>query len=137
MMKISKISLFAAGVVSLLAFGTPVLADGYRGQSVSEIRNKRGELRGDYDELNRDLADLARLRRRGASRFEITRKQHEINDDYREIARDRRDLRDYFGNWRGNGYGLGNDGRFGNRYGWYRNDDRRWGWNYDRWSGRD
>ena len=124
MMKISKISLFAAGVVSLLAFGTPVLADGYRGQSLSEIRNKRAELRRDHDELNRDLADLARLRRRGASRLEITRKQHEINDDYREIARDRRDRRDHFGNWRGNAYGWDNDGRFGNRYGWYRNDRR-------------
>ncbi len=79
----TNLSLFAAGVVSLLAFTTPDLAsadarsrqrdldrDRARAQSSqwNELHRDRAELRRDQTELERDRADLERLQRSGASR---------------------------------------------------------------------
>jgi DNA repair exonuclease SbcCD ATPase subunit len=159
-MTITKSTLFAAGIVSLLAFATANLANAdVRSRQknldkaaaragngrVTELQRDRAELRRDYAELERDRADLRRLQRSGASRQEIIRKRQEINGDLREIAQDRREIREDLGALRrdrDHGTGWGHDGWQRDRWGrndnrgWDRGRDRRdnrgWGNNHDR-----
>jgi len=158
MMTKALLPLSAAGMVSLLALGTPNLADATHyarhqrhekarhqaarqeiRQDWAELRKDRTELRRDHAELERDRADLRRLARRGASRHEIINKRKEIHDDLREIAQDRRELREDYAELRRDrgSFGYGNDGRFGSQQDWHRRDySNRWGRD-DRWGNRD
>lgn len=150
-MTITTKTLFAAGIVSLLAFTLPDLASAdARSRSrdlakkaakaeqarLAELQRDRAELRRDYEELERDRAELRRLQRSGASRAEIERKRKEIQDGIKEIHQDRREIREDLGalghrrdhdnGWRGN-----DDWRHDR---WGRNDNPGWGWGRD---GRD
>jgi hypothetical protein len=158
MMTKALLPLSAAGIVSLLALGTPNLADANHyarhqrhekarqqaarqeiRQNWGEMRNDRAELRRDQAELARDRADLGRLSRHGASREVINNKRKEVHQGLREIAQDRRELRDDFAELRRDRarYGYGNDGRFGSQQDWHRREyTNRWGRD-DRWSNRD
>jgi hypothetical protein len=129
-------SLGAAGLLSLLAFANPSVADA---NARNRAKKLDSELRKDHAELQRDRADLSRLYRRGASRSEVDRKRAEIRDDLREIGQDRRDL---FGNYGDNGYdryryGNGDNGWWGNGGRWNRNDYGWWNWGNRRWDDRD
>ena len=151
-MTITTKTLFAAGIVSLLAFTMPGMASAdARSRSrdlakkaakaeqgrVAELHRDRAELRRDYEELERDRADLRRLQRSGASRQEIIRKRQEINGDLREISQDRREIREDLEALRGRqGYdnGWGNDDWRRDR--WGRNDNSGGGSSRDRWDNR-
>ena len=102
-----RVALLATGIVSLLAFSIPNLADAdsrsrqrdldrraARAQESSraELQRDRAELQRDYAELERDRADLRRLYRSGASRSEIDRKKAEIRRGLNEVAQGRREV---------------------------------------------
>jgi len=149
----TKIStaLLATGIVSVLAFGSPGLANAdarsrqkkldhataraHQG-AWGELHKDRAELRRDHAELEQDRADLQRLRRRGASRDEIVRKRAEIRQDLGEIVQDRREIRDDYGVLGRNrdryGSDNSNDRWNGNQGGWNRNDNGWWGRGNDR-----
>ena len=133
MMNKLYLTLGAAGLISLLAFANPSVADANARNRAKKLDR---ELRKDHAELQRDRADLSRLYRHGASRSEIERKRAEIRDDLREIYQDRRQIDgnsfDYrYDRYRyGNGYG--NDGWYGNRGRWDRNDNGWWNWGNNR-----
>jgi hypothetical protein len=140
MMNKLYLTLGAAGLISLLAFANPSVADANarnRAKKLDQATHR--ELRKDHEELQRDRADLSRLYRRGGSRSEIDRKRAEIRDDLREIAQDRRDG---FGNYNGDRYdryrsgNRDNDGWWGNRGRWNRNDYGWWNWSNGRWDDR-
>ncbi len=140
----ANLSLFAAGIVSLLAFATPDLASAdarsrqrdldraaTRSQSsrLNELQRDRAELRRDQAELERDRADLARLQRSGASRQEIERKREEIRRDLKELAQDHREVSDSLEALSGNSYrGSGWDTNVWQRDRLSRNDTTDWGW---------
>jgi len=137
MMNKSYFTLGAAGLISLLAFANPSVADANarnRGKKLDQAAHR--ELRKDHAELQRDRADLSRLYRHGASRSEIDRKRAEIRDDLREIGQDRRQIYGNYGDNRydrsryGNGYG--NYGWYGNRGRWDGNDNGWWNWGNNR-----
>jgi hypothetical protein len=122
------LSLLAAGIVSVVAFGTPHMADANsrnRQKKVDEAA--RRELKNDRNELERDRRDLSRLYRNGASRDDIYRKRAEIRDDLREIGQDRRQLGRYDG-YRGDRYRYSNYDRYDNPGWWNRGNDGRWNW---------
>jgi hypothetical protein len=144
----STITLFAAGLVTLMAFSAPAQADvnhlsrfprhdvrqpaarqEIRGDR-REIRNDRAELGRDQAELGRDREDLRNLYRSRASRGTIEGKKAEIRQDAREINQGRREIRDDYAELRRDrgSFGSGNDGRFGARHDWNRYDNGRWGW---------
>jgi hypothetical protein len=143
----STMTVLAAGLVSLAAFTSPVQADlnhtrrfprhdvrqPAARQEVRhdwrELRNDRAELGRDRAELGRDRADLRNLYRNRASRADIDRKRAEIRQDLGEIHQDRGEIRgDYAEVRRDRGsYGNRNDGWFGARHDWNRNDNGRWG----------
>jgi cell division protein FtsB len=134
-MKKGWLSLVAAGIVSLLAFGTPNIADANaRNRQKKADEAARRELKKDRNELERDRRDLSRLYRKGGSRDDVYRKRAEIRDDLREIAQDRRQLGRY-DDYRGDRYGYGNYGRYDNSARWNRGDNG-W-WNWSRLSDRD
>jgi hypothetical protein len=133
-MKNGWLSLFAAGIVSLLAFGTPNVADANSHNRQKKLDEAaRRELKKDHNELERDRRDLSRLYRNGGSRDDIYRKRAEIRGDLREIAQDRRQLGRY-DDYRGERYRYGNYGRFDNS-GW--NSGNNGWWNWGRLSDRD
>lgn len=140
----TTLSLFAAGVVSLLAIAVPDLASAdarsrqrdldraaarsHRSRS-TELQRDRTELRRDQAELERDRADLERLYRSGASRQEIERKRDEVRGDLRELAQDHREIGDSLEALSGNpdrGFGWDPTGLQRDRLG--RNDTDGWGW---------
>ena len=156
----TSMALLAAGVVSLLAFGIPNLAEANHyvrhqrhekarkqaarqeiRQDWGELQRDRAELRRDEAELARDRADLRRLYRNGASRGEIARKKAEVRQDLGEIFQDRREIRDDLGELRRdrnqNGNGWENDRWSNNRGRWDRNNDGWRGWGNDRFGNRD
>ena len=134
-MKKGWLTLLAAGIVSLLAFGVPNIADANsRNRQKKLDESARLELKKDHNELERDRRDLSRLYRNGASRDDIYRKRTEIRDDLREIAQDRQQLGRYDG-YRDDRYRYGNFGRYDN-YGRRNRSDNGW-WNWGRLSDRD
>ena len=134
-MKNGWLSLLAAGIVSLLAFGTPNVADANSHNRQKKLDEAaRRELKKDHNELERDRRDLSRLYRNGGSRDDIYRKRAEIRGDLREIAQDRRQLGRY-DDYRGERYRYGNYGRSDNS-GWWNSGNNGW-WNWGRLSDRD
>ena len=132
-MKNGWLSLLAAGIVSLLAFGTPNVADANSHNRQKKLDEAaRRELKKDHNELERDRRDLSRLYRNGASRDDIYRKRTEIRDDLREIAQDRQQL-----GYRDDRYRYGNFDRYDNSGRRNRSDNGWWNWgrvsDRDRW----
>lgn len=129
----TTMALMAAGIVSLLALGTPDLADANaRNRQKKLDQAARRELSKDHSELQRDRRDLQNLYRSGASRGDIYRKKAEIRDDLREIYQDRRN----YGNYRGDRNDDRYYGWYGNQGRWNRHDNGWWNRNNDRWSSR-
>jgi len=134
-MKNGWLTLLAAGIVSLIAFGLPNIADAdSRNRQKKLDEAARHELKKDHNELERDRRDLSRLYRKGGSRDDIYRKRAEIRDDLREIGQDRRQLGRYDG-YRGDRSRYGNYDRYDNS-GWWNRGDNGW-WNWGRRSERD
>jgi hypothetical protein len=136
-MKNGWLTLLAAGIVSLLAFGVPNSAEANsRNRQKKLDETARRELKKDHKELERDRRDLSRLYRNDASRDDIYRKRAEIRDDLREIAQDRRQLGRYDG-YRGDRYRYGNYDRYDNSGRWNSRDNGWWNWGRlserDRW----
>jgi hypothetical protein len=132
-MKKGWLTLLAAGIVSLLAFGVPNIADANsRNRQKKLDQSARHELKKDHNELERDRRDLSRLYRNGASRDDIYRKRTEIRDDLREIAQDRQQL-----GYRDDRYRYGNFDRYDNSGRRNRSDNGWWNWgrvsDRDRW----
>ncbi|MGE5216305.1 MAG: hypothetical protein ACM3SP_04790 [Chloroflexota bacterium] len=128
----TSIALLAAGIVSLLALGTPNLADANaRNRQKKLDKAARHELNKDAAELQRDRADLRNLYRSGASRSDIYNKKAEIRDDLREIFQDRRQRG--YGDYRRD---HGDYSSYGNRSRWSRDDSGWWNWGRNRWNGR-
>src|ERR1041384_3914516 len=97
-MKSGWLTLLAAGIVLLMAFGLPHISDAdSRNRQKKLDEAARHELKKDHKELERDRRDLSRLYRKGGSRDDIYRKRAEIRDDLREIGQDRRQLGRYDG----------------------------------------
>lgn len=127
-MKKAWLTLLAAGIVSLLAFGVPNIADANSRNRQKKLDDAaRRELKKDRNELERDRRDLSGLYRNGGSRDDIYRKRAEIRDDLREIGQDRRQLGRY-DDYRGDRYRYGNYGRYDNSGWWNRGDNGRWNW---------
>ena len=145
----NTVPLVAAGIISLLAFAYPNLAEANRylrhkthdkaaHQEIrgewAEIHKDRAELRRDTNELYRDRVDLRRATRRGASSDEIARRKAEIRQDLNEIRGDRRELRDDYAELRRDRekYGWNNNYNYGpySNYGSWNRD--RWGWDRSR-----
>lgn len=134
-MKKRWLTLLAAGIVSLLAFGVPNVADANsRNRQKKLDEAARRELKKDHNELERDRRDLSQLYRSGASRDDIYRKRAEIRDDLREVAQDRQQFGRYDG-YRADRYRYGNSDRYDNS-GWSNRGDNSW-WNWHRVSDRD
>ncbi|HLN83436.1 MAG TPA: hypothetical protein VK355_07460 [Candidatus Binatia bacterium] len=136
-MKKGWLTLLAAGIVSLLAFGVPNIADANsRNRQKKLDESARHELKKDHNELERDRRDLSRLYRNGASRDDIYRKRTEIRDDLREIAQDRQQLGRSDG-YRDDRYRYGNFDRYDNSGRRNRSDNGWWNWgrvsDRDRW----
>jgi hypothetical protein len=136
-MKKGWLTLLAAGIVSLLAFGVPNSADANsRNRQKKLDESARHELKKDHNELERDRRDLSRLYRNGASRDDIYRKRTEIRDDLREIAQDRQQLGRSDG-YRDDRYRYGNFDRYDNSGRRNRSDNGWWNWgrvsDRDRW----
>ncbi len=128
MKNISPKILIAAGLVSLVAFSIPSLADANaRNRQKKLDRAARNELNKDSSELERDRQDLSHLYRSGASRDQIGQKRAEIRGDWREVSQDRHQLGRYDA-YRGDRHGYGNYGRYDNRGWWNRNNNSRWNW---------
>jgi septal ring factor EnvC (AmiA/AmiB activator) len=141
-------ALFAAGIVSLLAFAVPnsANADGRSRQRdwnrtsaraesfrMSELQRDRAELRRDQAELERDRAELQRLYRSGASQREINRKRQEIRDGLREVAQDHREISESLeALTRRQDRGFGRESISSSRDRWGRYDNNGWGWGRDR-----
>src|ERR1043165_496976 len=120
-MKKRCLTLLAAGIVSLLAFGVPNVADANSHNRQKKLDEAaRRELKKDHNELERDRRDLSRLYRNGGSRDDIYRKRAEIRGDLREIAQDRRQLGRY-DDYPGEPYRYGHYGRF-EYSGWNRSE---------------
>jgi hypothetical protein len=133
----TSMALMAAGIVSLLALGTPNLADANaRNRQKKLDEAARRELAKDHRELQRDRADLRNLYRNGAGRGDIYRKKAEIRDDLREIYQDRRQYGNY-GNYRRDRNDDRSYGWYGNQGGWNRYDSGWWNRNNDRRSSQD
>ena len=153
MTKKTLITLFAAGVLSLLtlASSNTAQADHYgrwgyetRRQAARqeiqrnwrEIYNDRTELRRDLQEYTEDREALRRAYRGGASPAQIARLRGEVRESAREVAQDRRELSEDYGELRRDldkygyyNYSYGNYDRYGNR--------GRWGWwDNTNWWGR-
>ena len=147
-MTLTTKALFAAGIVTVLSFGTATLASAdtrdrrrdwqrssARAESsrLSEMQRARAELRRNQAELERDRAALQRLYRSGASRQEINRKRQEVRDDVREIAQDHREISENLEALSRNqdrGFGRATIGSPNDR--WGRNDNNGLGWGRDR-----
>jgi hypothetical protein len=135
-----SMTLIAAGILSLLALGTPNLADANSRNRLKKLdKAANHELGKDTAELQRDRADLRNLYRSGASRGDIYRKKGEIRDDLREIAQDRQQSYGRYGDNRYDNQRY--DNRYDNRDRWSRNDNSWWNWgnnwgNRDRWDHR-
>jgi hypothetical protein len=138
----TSMALIAAGIVSLVALGTPNLADANSRNRLKKLdKAANHELGKDTAELQRDRADLHNLYRSGATRGDIYRKKGEIRDDLREIAQDRQQLYGRYGDYRydNNRY----DNRYGNHDRWSRNDNASrndnswWNWGNNYWGNRD
>lgn len=133
----TSIALIAAGIVSLVALGTPNLADANSRNRLKKLdKAANHELGKDTAELQRDRADLRNLYRSGASRGDIYRKRAEIRDDLREIAQDRQQLYGRYGDNRYDNYRYGNYSGYGNRDRWNRNDNGWWNWGNSSWGNR-
>ena len=136
-MKKGWLTLLAAGIVSLLAFGVPNIADANsRNRQKKLDESARHELKKDHNELERDRRDLSRLYRNGAGRDDIYRKRAEIRDDLREIAQDRQQFGRYDG-YRDDRYRYGNFDRYDTSARRNRSDNGSWNWgrvsDRDRW----
>jgi hypothetical protein len=141
MMKKKSILFLAAGILSLLALGTPNLADANaRNRQKKLDKSAHHQVNNATAELQRDRADLRNLYRSGASRAEIDRKREEIRDDLSQIYQNGDQLGNY-GAYRGD-RDRDDDGWYGNRSRSSRNDNGWWNWGRnqsnrrDRW-GRD
>ncbi|HVO93954.1 MAG TPA: hypothetical protein VMT22_13985 [Terriglobales bacterium] len=131
MMKKGSRVLLAAGILSLLALGTPNFADANaRNRQKKLDKSAHHELNNATSELQRDRADLRNLYRSGASRTDIDRKREEIRGDLSQIYQDRGQLGSYGGHR--NDYGW-----YGNRSRRSQNDDGWWNWGWNRSNRRD
>jgi predicted phage gp36 major capsid-like protein len=129
------LSLLLAGIVSLVAFGTPNVADANaRNRQRKLDEAARHELKKDRNELERDRRDLSRLYRNGGSRDDVSRKRAEIRGDLSEIAQDRQQLGRY-DDYHGDRNRYGNYGRYDNS-GWWNRGGNGW-WNRGQISDRD
>ena len=130
----TSIYLLVAGIVSLLALGTPNLADANaRNRQKKLDKSAHHQVNNATAELQRDRADLRNLYRSGASRADIERKRDEIRDDLSQIYQNRDSLGNY-GGYRGD---RDDDDGYRNRSRWSRNDDGWWNWGRNRSNRRD
>jgi chromosome segregation ATPase len=147
-LKVLVLGGLAAG--ALLTLADQAVADSRRsGRQTGvarELRQGRQEVIQGRRELQKDLAELARDRRelrqdlrQGASRAEIARDRAEVRRSEREVAQTRRELRRDLNEYRSDLQRYRRDGwrdsdRYdrddSDRYGWYRRDNARGG--YDR-----
>ena len=125
MMTQRSMGFLAAGVFSLVALGTPNLAD-----ANSRNRQKKLDKAAHHEvtkataELQRDRADLRNLYRSGASQAEIGSKRAEIRDDLSQISQDRGQVGNY-GQHRGDG---DDDDWYGSRSRRSQNSNGWWNW---------
>ena len=134
MMKKKPILFLAAGILSLLALGTPNLADANaRNRQKKLDKSAHHQVNNTTAELQRDRADLRNLYRSGARRADIERKRDEIRDDLSQIYQNRDRLGNY-GAYRGD---RDDDDGYRNRGRGSRNDDGWWNWGRNRSNRRD
>jgi len=134
MMKKKSILFLAAGILSLLALGTPNLADANaRNRQKKLDKSAHHQVNNATAELQRDRADLRNLYRSGASRADIERKRAEIRDDLSQIYQNRDQIGNY-GAYRGD---RDDDDGYGNRSRRSQNADGWWNWGSNRSNRRD
>jgi hypothetical protein len=133
-MKKRSMVILAAGVLSLVALGSPNHADAdSRNRQKKLDKTAHHEVTNATAELQRDRADLRNLYQSGASQAEIDSKRAEIRDDLSQISQDRGQVGNY-SQHRGDG---DDDDRYVNRSRRSQSSNGWWNWSRNQSNHRD